>query len=275
MKTFADEIKKFRDLLVNKTNFAFTRFSDGELFVLQNKEVILGEDFYVTGAIKGHGIYTKEEQKEFLPEQHKDFRKLLIDAFLYDDESFYKGINCRCCNTRTDFVWQFRVMYDNKEDIQKGINGEFENLTWSNLFLNSNYKFYIENVVPLFSNFDVYIIVNEIADLTELPFYNNIQQDFRVGTNCMVNNIDLINTLPDYIQKNNINNSLFLFSAASLSNVATHACYKTNKNNIYLDIGSSLNPYMKGMEGWKYSRDYLTNYWFNNKNTIGERVCIW
>ena len=41
MKTFADEIKKFRELLVNKTNFAFTRFSDGELFVLQNKEVIL------------------------------------------------------------------------------------------------------------------------------------------------------------------------------------------------------------------------------------------
>jgi hypothetical protein len=46
----------------NKENFAFTRFSDGELFILQNKTVILAEDHYVTGDIKGANIYTKAKR---------------------------------------------------------------------------------------------------------------------------------------------------------------------------------------------------------------------
>ncbi len=274
-KKFDSELIKFKTFIENKKNFAFTRFSDGELFVLQNQKVILADNYFITGTTQNSGRYTIEEQKEFLPDKHQDFRELLIKTFLYNDESFYKGICCRCCVGKDNFIWQLRNLYTDKEDIQKAAYAEFENLTWANLFLNANYKYYIENVVPLFSNFDVYIIVNEIADITGLPFYNNIKKEFRVGKNCMINNINLVETIPNYIRDNNINNSLFLFSAASLSNVVTHACYKTNKNNIYLDIGSSLNPYMKGMDGWKYSRDYLTNYWENKSSNIGERVCIW
>ena len=274
-KKFDKELVKFASYIADKKNFAFTRFSDGELFVLQNKKVVLADNYFITGDIQSTGKYTVEEQKEFLPEQHQSFRQLLIDTLLYNDDTFYKGICCRCCVGRDNFIWQLRTMYSTKEDIQKAAYAEFDNLTWSNLFLNANYKYYIENVVPLFSNFDVYIIVNELADLSGLPFFNNIKKVFRVGKNCMINNIDLVDTIPNYIKQHNINNSLFLFSAASLSNVITHACHKVNKNNIYLDIGSSLNPYMKGMDGWRYSRDYLTNYWENKNNDIGERVCIW
>lgn len=275
IKFFDKELQKFEQYIKDKKNFAFLRFSDGELFILQNKKVVLSNNQFQTGNKVGAGTYTQEEQKEFLPEKHQHFRQLLLDSFLYDNSNFYKGISCRCCVGRDNFIWQLRTIYNNKEKVQKAALAEYSNLTWSNLFLNSNYRYYIENIVPLFSQFDVYLIANEMADITELPFYNNIKQDFRVGSNCIINNLDLAEQLPLYIQDNNINNSLFLFSASSLSNIVTHECYKVNKNNIYLDIGTTLNPYMKGMEGWKYSRDYLTNYWHGSANNIGERVCVW
>jgi len=38
MKTFTSDFEKLRDKLTSGENFSFTRFSDGELFVLQNKK---------------------------------------------------------------------------------------------------------------------------------------------------------------------------------------------------------------------------------------------
>ena len=63
MKTFDTAFNSLLDKISKKDNFAFTRFSDGELFIMQNKTVILAKDHYVTGDIKGPNIYTKEEQK--------------------------------------------------------------------------------------------------------------------------------------------------------------------------------------------------------------------
>ena len=40
----------FRDKLGQKVPFAFSRFSDGELFMMQNKEVRLAENYYFTGS---------------------------------------------------------------------------------------------------------------------------------------------------------------------------------------------------------------------------------
>ena len=65
----------------NKENFAFTRFSDGELFIMQNKHLLLAEDHYITGNITGVNRYTEEEQKEFKPEEHQFYREKLIDAY--------------------------------------------------------------------------------------------------------------------------------------------------------------------------------------------------
>ena len=49
MKYFDKEFDKFLGKLKNKENFAFARFSDGELFILRNETVILAENHFVTG----------------------------------------------------------------------------------------------------------------------------------------------------------------------------------------------------------------------------------
>ena len=65
--------------------------------------------------------------------------------------------------------------------------GDAEHLTFANVLINSNYRRYVDEMLPLYKERDIIYVVNESADLTELPF--KVKKDFRVGTNCIVNNI--------------------------------------------------------------------------------------
>ena len=98
-KHFHKDLDELIRMLRQGENFAFTRFSDGELFIMQNKTVVLAENHYITGHIKGPNVYTKEEQKEFYPEKHSFYREQLIEAYLHNQENYFKGI----C-TATDWI---------------------------------------------------------------------------------------------------------------------------------------------------------------------------
>jgi len=215
MKTFEGHLELFREKLSNGENFAFTRFSDGELFILQNKRLELNENHYIIGNNLGMGRYNEEEQKKFHPETY---------------------------------------------------------MTWSNLFVNGNYEKYLERIVPLFKTKKVIIVVNKSADISQLGF--DIVKDFRVGTNCFINDVSIIDDLKKYISENDIRDHLVLVSAASLSNLIIHQLFREFPNNTYLDMGSTLNPIMK-MEGWKGSREYLKEYWMKQGRFYLEKNCIW
>ena len=207
MKTFKVEFDKLLSKLKTKENFAFTRFSDGELFIMQNKKIILASNHYVTGDIKGPNIYTEEEQKQFLPEKHQFYRQKLIECFKYKQHNYFKGI---CTGTdphlgRQNFDWQINLLGE-----------EEENLTFSNLLINANYRRFVEEIIPLFVNREVIYVVNKLADTSRLPF--EIKKTFQIGSNCMINDFHIINEVKEYIAKNNINDHIILCSAASLSN---------------------------------------------------------
>ena len=53
------------------------------------------------------------------------------------------------------------------------------NLTFCDIFVNSNYKDYIDNFVKEYKNWDVVMVCNENADISGLPF--EVKKDFRVG----------------------------------------------------------------------------------------------
>ncbi len=67
MKNFSKAFDNILNMLKCEENFAFTRFSDGELFIMQNKVLVLADNHYITGEVKGPNRYTKEEHKEFYP----------------------------------------------------------------------------------------------------------------------------------------------------------------------------------------------------------------
>tara|TARA_B100000287_G_scaffold433359_1_gene494893 strand:- start:1133 stop:1924 length:792 start_codon:yes stop_codon:yes gene_type:complete len=263
MKTFKVEFDKLLSKLKTKENFAFTRFSDGELFIMQNKKIILASNHYVTGDIKGPNIYTEEEQKQFLPEKHQFYRQKLIECFKYKQHNYFKGI---CTGTdphlgRQNFDWQINLLGE-----------EEENLTFSNLLINANYRRFVEEIIPLFVNREVIYVVNKLADTSRLPF--EIKKTFQIGSNCMINDFHIINEVKEYIAKNNINDHIILCSAASLSNFIIYENYKECPSNTYMDIGSCLNPLLN-LEGWKHTRGYLTHYWLNSGNYFGTQVDEW
>ncbi len=134
-----------------------------------------------------------------------------------------------------------------------------ENLTWANLLVNDNYSHFMTNIVPLFSNFDVYIVCNEKATLANLPFVDSIKGDWRVGS-------DAWKSEPIQID-DSVEGSLFLLAAGPYSKILCHKLWEKNKKNTYLDIGSTLDPMLFGDKG--FTRGY-----HNGAATLNKK-CVW
>lgn len=262
VKTFSGDFDKLKNKLINNENFAFSRFSDGELFILQNKRLELNADHLVIGeTFYPNQIFEKDEQKQFIPGEHEFYRKKLEDSLRYTGDNFYKGICTYPDVGEETFKWMVDMA-----------GGDHETLTWANLFINGNYPRFVEEIIPIFSTKPVVMIVNEHADLENLPF--EIYKDFRVGKSCFTNDYHLSEELKKIIINDNINNFFFLFSAASLSNLLIHDLYMLRNSNTYIDIGSSLNPLMK-LSGWKQNRYYLIEYWLGHEKNFLNSFAEW
>ena len=261
MKDFKQEFDKFLNMIESGENFAFARFSDGELYMMQNKKAyIRPNEVFIRGA-PHPGSWGPEELKEFNPETDQFYREKLIECFKFTKENYFKGICFSEDVGKEDYEWQFEMLGNDSTWI-----------TWSNLLINGNYADFIERMVPEFVNKPIVYICNEIANVDKLPF--DVKKDFRIGQNCHVNDYPLIETVKDWMMCNNINDHIFLFSAASLSNYMIHDLYKENSNNTYLDIGSTLNPLMD-MTGWLGSRQYLRGYWLKENNPYINMIGKW
>ncbi len=263
MKDFKNAFDTLLAKLKNKENFAFTRFSDGELAIMKNKYVLLADDHFMEGNRRGPGKYTKEEHKEFKPSEHQMHRQLLLETFAYTQDNYFKGI----CTSSDPHVGNenFQWMID--------LHGsDHPNLTFSNLLINANYSRFVEEIVPIFNDRGIIYVVNEMANTENLPF--EIKKKFIIGSNCMVNDFDVSAKVSEYIRENDIKEHIILCSAASLSNFIIYECYRENQSNTFLDIGSCLNPLLN-LEGWKYTRGYLTSYWMNSGNRFGRQIDVW
>ena len=252
MKDFKEHFYMLFNKFKNGENFAFSRFSDGELRIMQNKELVLAGDHFKIGNKKTSGFYHPEDHKHFNPEEHQFYRQELMDSYQHLQDNYYVGLSCRCCVGEADFQQMI--------DWYKG-DPNSNLLTWSNLWVNGNFPLFREHMIPEFSNKKIVYVLNEHANVEGLPF--KVEKDFRVGENCIINDYDLIDTMSDWIGENSIENHTFLFSASSLSNFLIHHLYKRYPNNTYIDVGTTMNDYL-GMKG---IRGYLSG---GNR-----KICIW
>jgi len=260
VKDFHDEFNKFLKMIKEKEHFAFTRFSDGELYIMQNRKFKIESDKVFLREQTHAGSWGEEELKEFIPEEQQMHREKLIETFKFIKKNYYKGISCKCCVGEEDWKWHFEYL------------PEKQDLTWSNLLINGNYSNFIEQMVPEFVNYPVVYICNKMADVDKLPF--EVEKVFTIGNNCHVNDYDLIQKVKSWTRNNNIKNHLFLFSAATLTNYMIYELFKEHDQNTYLDIGSTLNPLMN-MDGWVASRAYLRGYWLQENNPYIKMKCVW
>lgn len=248
------------DKLKKGEPFAFTRYSDGEVFVMQNKKLILEQNHVVVGNhVYNHG-YSVDDYKNFNPEEHAFVKDKLLESFSFEKENYFVGGGCgKCtCAIQEHIPWM----------TQHYKNGE-EHLTTPNLLVNSNYPMFVNHYLKEFKNHPIVMICSENADLSGLPF--ETVKDFRVGKNCIVNDHHLIEEIKTWIKESNIHNHVFLFSASSLSEILIYELFKDHDQNTYIDIGTTLHHHMKlGIE-----RHYLRAFWLHQDRPEIFQSCNW
>lgn len=229
MKIFDQELYRIFNLFKKGSPFSFSKYADGE-WAIMNNHYINNNEFEIS-----------DKTPDF-------FRKKLIESFRFKDSSYYVGISCPCCQGKE--AYKMRAFSEQDQ----------QHLTYANVFVNSNYSIYKETFLKEYNNYDVHLIANKNSKIENLPF--KIEKFYPVGFSAWVNDYDLI----EKIKQQNLNNKLFLFCAGPFGNLLSHQLHESNKNNIYLDVGSTLNPWLQS-EGFK--RDYYMNGQFS------ERKCIW
>ena len=229
MKTFKEDLFIILDLLKSKKPFSFSKYADGEYAILINQRI------------------TNCDNWTFIPEEHQIYQKELLDSFRFNEEGYYVGISCPCCVPMMHVNW-----------MRKNVGVDENHLTWANIFVNGNYENFKKYFIPEFKNHKVILVANENAKINTLPF--NIEEHIKVTGTAWIDNFNLVEELSN----RNDSNKLYLFCAGPLGNMLAAKMWKHNKNNIYLDIGSTLNPWLVGN-----NRGYL-----RGSNEL-KQICIW
>lgn len=209
-KKFSEDIKVFGNFLSDRKHFTFSKFADGEWYVLEDRQL---------------------DNKEFIYQKNNQYteqKKLLTESFKYQHDQYYVGISCRCCCGSA-----FEKMKSFSEQPK-------ERLTWANLWVNANYQYYLDNIVPLFNNYNVALVANENSNIENLPFA--VKKFFPVGHNAWLRDIIKLEELIEFSRDKK--DWLFLFCCGPFGNILAYKLLENNANNTYLDIGSTLNPFL-------------------------------
>jgi len=83
------------------------------------------------------------------------------------------------------------------------------------------------------------LVTHKNTNLENLPF--KVEKFYPIDYNAWIVNKDL----PYQILEQNLKDKLFLFAAGSFANILVHKLWSNNKNNTYLDVGSTLNIWTK------------------------------
>jgi hypothetical protein len=240
MKSFQQEIQDIKSKILRREYFSLARYGDGEMMIMK------GESIDLLGKANGEFKYDPSSKKD------EEYREKLLKAFRYCREGYFIGIGCPCCVGNSNFQWMKRHSRQDEAS-----------LTWANLLVNGNYKTFLTEIVPLFSEMDVYIVCNSKATLERLSFKENIVKDWRVTADAWKGDDTILSDFEVLSPKG----SLFLFAAGPYSKILCHQMWSRNQQNFYIDIGSTMDPWLFGPNG--YTRGYLRGAPTLNK------ICIW
>ena len=74
---FKKDFKTLLEKIKTGEHFAFTRFSDGELYILQNRKVVIESNKCFLRESEHAGNWGEEEHKSFIPEENQNLKETL------------------------------------------------------------------------------------------------------------------------------------------------------------------------------------------------------
>ena len=212
-----DDLQYFINKINERIPFALIRPADGEYHVLQNNTLTNIDNW----TFKSNG---------------KLLNDLKESIELSSKKNCYVGIPCGCCNVNMA-KWYFNTFK---------LHPLYT--TFSNIFVNKNWHTWVN-----------YLKTNRIPFIFIGP--GNIPVDFAVQKNITIplllvntwdvdGNIFLKNILTE-IKK--YKNTIFLFSCGPISKIVIAHAWNEYPYNIYLDVGSSLDLFIKGSSNREYT----------------------
>lgn len=241
MNNFNEELWMFFEKLSNKENFALCRFGDGELTVIN------AEDFDMIG------VGNEDEFSYFNNDnKYESSRNLLVKSFTSNMVGYYKGIPCHCC-----------VLKDIAKEIFHQIKTK-DNLTWANIFVNGNYADFNNYLPSILEDRSVIMVSHKKTNVKSLPF--KVIEHITIDSNAWIDSLEKLQNIKDVIEVYELSDVVVLIAGGPFANIAIHELWTWNQNNTYLDIGSTLDPYLFG----KPTRQYHAC-----NNPMHHKQCIW
>jgi hypothetical protein len=226
------ELIRFTAAIRAREPLIFSRFSDGELEILRGHKLEISQDGVLWSRGQSNFQYPRYDHKSFNPERDVELRARLLESARYKASNYFKGIPTK--HNKDPGATQ--LMYE--------LNGlEWKNLTFTDLWINSNYQDFLKFVFSYLVHEKVVLLSNYRAK-SELISSKWTQIDVVDGALQQFDTLsfEVIAKL-EKLEKG----SIILSSASSLSNIIALEVAKRGLDVLFLDIGTALHPFL-GLE---------------------------
>ncbi|VVM05491.1 hypothetical protein MAMC_00623 [Methylacidimicrobium cyclopophantes] len=226
---FQKDFDEFLTLLDNEKPFAFARFNDGEARILANQPVGCRHEW------------------QYRPERDLHFRSSLRESLRVRDEAYFYGLPS----------WDMSPWM---HDLVRSLTtADPSRLTFAALFANGNHDRFLEEFVPRFRRTSRPIVFVGNARLSRsrlqealgvsdfLPLPGDCVKLWKSKERELLDILDLKASL--------FRGALFLIAGGPLGKILIHALWRVSRENVYLDVGSALDPLLFGRPTRAYHRD--------------------
>jgi len=230
--SFRSDLLYLRDKLHSGEPFAISRFGDGEMAIINGSPINL----------LGKG--------EFSFDGNETIKREMLESFTHDQKDYIVAVACRCC-----------IGDAKHEAMKKGTGLPDEKLTIANIFVNSNYPAFRQEIVPTFEQYPTTVVAQGNVD--RLPF--RVDTSYSIGPDAWIHNADVYGKLRDQLSQDPEKHNLIILCAGPYANILSHKLFKEFPNNTIIDMGSVFNVEL----GIGANRGYLQG------GPTLRKTCVW
>jgi hypothetical protein len=223
MEKFKSDFINFTNKIKSGENFAYARYADGEVLLIR-------------GASIGQNSQAYQVDKWNAPNHMTQVGIKLLESLKHTEDNYYYAIASDDINDHNYLMERIFV--------------KKSNITFANLWINSNYQMMKE----FYNSFEksAYVICNENASVNGFPFKVNEIIPFPI--NCVeyweTYGESYENELKKYVKQ--FTDQTIFVSAGPVSEILIDVMYKSNPNNQYIDVGSSMDEFVHGRKTRPY-----------------------
>ena len=226
---FHRDFDELLNLLDSGKPFSFARFNDGEAQILANQLVGCRHEW------------------QYRPEKDLHFRSALRESLRVRDEAYFYGLPS----------WDMSPWM---HDLVRGLTSAYPVcLTFASLFANGNHDRFLEEFVPRLrgTNRPIIFVGNARLSRSRLEEALGISDFLPLPGDCVKlwksKERELLDLLD--LKASLSRGALYLVAGGPLGKILIHALWKVSQENVYLDVGSALDPLLFGKPTRAYHRD--------------------